>query len=219
MKNTNMEEFTMTNKIMISIISLTAALVLTACSGDNNEEANQNEIPQEETNGMSVHDMEGMGDTGESKAMEDKDHSSMNHSGDGEIPEGLEASASPAFPVGSKAIIQADHMEGMKGAEASIVGAYDTTVYTVSYTPTNGGKTVKNHKWVIHEELEGAGEEPFKQGDEVTINADHMEGMQGATATIDTAEETTVYMVDCTSTTGVEVTNHKWLTESELSVN
>ncbi|MCM3390503.1 YdhK family protein [Ureibacillus chungkukjangi] len=207
----------MTIKIMLSIISLTAALVLSACSGDNNEEANQNETAQEETNEMSGHDMEGMEDSDESEGMEDMDHSSMNHSGDGEIPEGLEESADPAFPVGSKATIQADHMEGMKGAEATIVGAYNTTVYTVSYTPTNGGAPVTNHKWVIHEELEGAGEEPFKQGDKVTINADHMEGMQGATATIDTAEETTVYMVDYTSTTGVEVTNHKWLTESELS--
>ncbi|PYF07213.1 YdhK family protein [Ureibacillus chungkukjangi] len=207
----------MTSKIMISIISLTAALVLSACSGDNNEEANQNETAQKETNEMSGHDMEGMEETDESEGMEDMDHSSMNHSGDGEIPEGLEESAAPAFPVGSKATIQADHMEGMNGAEATIVGAYDTTVYTVSYTPTNGGEPVTNHKWVIHEELEGAGDEPFKQGDEVTINADHMEGMQGATATIDTAEETTVYIVDYTSTTGVEVTNHKWLTESELS--
>ncbi|MCM3387891.1 YdhK family protein [Ureibacillus chungkukjangi] len=208
----------MTNKIMISVISLSAALMLSACSGNNNDEANQNETAQEETNEMTGHDMEGMEDTDESEGIEDTDYSSMNHSGDAEIPEGLEESADPAFPVSSKAIIQADHMEGMNGAEATIVGAYDTTVYTVSYTPTNGGEPVTNHKWVIHEELEGAGEEPFKQGEEVTINADHMEGMQGATATIDSAEETTVYMVDYTSTTGVEVTNHKWLTETELAV-
>jgi len=207
----------MTSKIMISLISLTAALALSGCSGDNNEEANQSEKPQEETNEMSEHDMESMEESEESEQMEDMDHSSMNQSPDGEIPEGLEESVDPAFPVGSKAIIRADHMEGMNGAEATIVGAYDTTVYTVSYTPTNGGEPVTNHKWVIHEELEGAGEEPFKQGDEVTINANHMEGMQGATATIDSAEETTVYMVDYISTTGVEVTNHKWLTESELS--
>ncbi|MCM3389319.1 YdhK family protein [Lysinibacillus fusiformis] len=196
----------MANKIMMGIISITAALTLSACAGDNNEETTQNTNTQEnaqtsETEGQ----MEGM------------DHSTMNHSSDGEIPEGLEEAANPTYPVGSTAIINADHMEGMDGAEATIVGAFDTTVYTVSYTPTNGGEPVTNHKWVIHEELEGVEEQPLEPGEEATINADHMEGMEGATATIDSADETTVYMVDYTSTTGEEVTNHKWVTESELS--
>lgn len=44
-----------------------------------------------------------------------------------------------------------------------------------------------------------------------------MEGMQGAAAIIDSAEETTVYMVDYTSATGEQVKNHKWVTEKELS--
>jgi len=45
-----------------------------------------------------------------------------------------------------------------------------------------------------------------------------MKGMKGAIAVIDSAEQTTVYMVDYTPTTGGEkVTNHKWVTESELS--
>lgn len=207
----------MANKIMLGIFSLAASLTLSACAGDNNEEPTKESTPQEDvqTNDMSEHDMEGMEETEE---MEGTDHSSMNHSGSGEVPEGLQEANNPKFPIGSTAIIQAAHMEGMNGAEATIVGAYDTTVYTVSYTPTNGGEPVTNHKWVIHEELEGAGEEPLESGAEVTINADHMEGMNGATATIDSAEETTVYMVDYTSTTGEKVTNHKWITESELSV-
>jgi hypothetical protein len=42
--------------------------------------------------------------------------------------------------------------------------------------------------------------------------------MKGATAEIDSAEKTTVYMVDFTPTTGgEEVKNHQWVTESELS--
>lgn len=58
----------------------------------------------------------------------------------------------------------------------------------------------------------------MEPGTQVTLNAAHMEGMQGATVEIDTAEETTVYMVDYMPTTGgVKVTNHKWVTESELS--
>ncbi|OBW54709.1 YdhK family protein [Solibacillus isronensis] len=192
----------MANKMMIGIISLTAALTLSACAGDNNEETTQNNVTQDDaqTSEMQEHNMEG-----------------MDHSSNGEIPEGLEESTNPTYPVGSTAVINADHMGGMNGAEATIVGAFDTTVYTVSYTPTNGGEPVTDHKWVIHEELEGVGEQPLEQGEEATINADHMEGMEGATATIDSAEETTVYMVDYTSTTGEEVTNHKWVTESELS--
>ncbi len=58
----------------------------------------------------------------------------------------------------------------------------------------------------------------METGDEAAIAADHMEGMDGATATVDSTEETTVYMVDFVPTTGgEEVTNHKWTTESELS--
>ncbi|EOR23018.1 hypothetical protein A499_15146 [Niallia nealsonii AAU1] len=42
--------------------------------------------------------------------------------------------------------------------------------------------------------------------------------MDDVTATIDSAEETTVYMVDYQDTeTGEDVTYHKWVTESELS--
>ncbi len=45
-----------------------------------------------------------------------------------------------------------------------------------------------------------------------------MKGMDGATAEIDSGEPTTVYMIDYTPTSGGEkVTNHKWVTESELS--
>ena len=71
---------------------------------------------------------------------------------------------------------------------------------------------------MVHEEIENAGEEPYKPGDEVVLTADHMEGMKGATATIDTAKQTTVYMVDFTDTkTGEKITNHMWVTEDELS--
>lgn len=49
------------------------------------------------------------------------------------------------------------------------------------------------------------------------LEARHMEGMEGATATIDDAVTSTVYMVDYQPTDGGEVVrNHKWLTEEEL---
>jgi hypothetical protein len=153
-------------------------------------------------------------------SMEDMDHENteMNHSGSGDVPKGLKEAKNPTFEVGSKAILETDHMPGMQGAEATIVGAFDTTVYSVSYTPTTGGEEVKDHKWVIHEEIKDSGDEPIEPGTKVVIDAEHMEGMDGATAEINSAEQTTVYMVDYTSTeSGEKVTNHKWVTESELS--
>jgi len=110
----------------------------------------------------------------------------------------------------------ADHMLEMEGAEAKIVGAYDTTAYAVTYTPTDGGEPVENHKWVIHEELDTTEPAPLADGTEVTLQADHMDGMDGATATIESSEETTVYMVNFMLQDGEEVTNHKWVTEDEL---
>ncbi|RHW37388.1 DUF1541 domain-containing protein [Neobacillus notoginsengisoli] len=142
----------------------------------------------------------------------------MDHSSSGEVPEGLKEAANPKYKVGSKAIINTDHMPGMQGATATITGVFDTTAYVVSYTPTTGEKRVMGHKWVIREELDDAGEDQLQPGAEAKMNADHMKGMKGATATIDSAEKTTVYMVDFTPTTGGDkVTNHKWVTESELT--
>lgn len=110
-------------------------------------------------------------------------------------------------------------MKGMKGAEATVTGAYETTAYTVSYIPESGKskEPINNHKWVIQEEIKDAGDKMLEPGTEVIIEANHMKGMKGAEATIESAEKTTVYMIDYTPTTGGEkVTNHKWLVESEL---
>ncbi|MFD1851808.1 MULTISPECIES: YdhK family protein [Bacillaceae] len=197
----------MINKILIGIFTLASIFVLTACA-DNNNETNQDE-------GAEM-DMDS-GTTGENETETDP-HANMEHSGSGEVPENLQVTENPTYEVGSNAIIESDHMSGMKGAEATIVGAYNTTVYSISYTPSNGGERVENHKWVIHEEIQDAGQEPLEPGTEVTIEATHMQGMESSTAVIDSAVETTVYMVDFMPTTGGEmVTNHKWVTESELS--
>ncbi|MEK4348519.1 YdhK family protein [Paenibacillus sp. FSL P4-0184] len=147
------------------------------------------------------------------KIMENSSHSSSS-----DIPENLKVSENPTFKIGSKAILQADHMEGMKGATATIVGAFDTTAYIVSYRPTTGGFPVTNHKWIIHEEIKKAADKPYESGSEVVMEADHMKDMKGATAQINSAEHTTVYMIDYTPTTGGDkVKNHKWVTEDELS--
>src|SRR5699024_680100 len=97
-------------------------------------------------------------------------------------------------------------------------GAYDTIAYAVTYTPTDGEEKVENHKWVIHEEIEDAKEEPYNQGDEVVLEADHMEGMEGVTDEVDSAEDTTVYMVSYEDTdNGEKVEINKWVIEDELS--
>lgn len=133
----------------------------------------------------------------------------------GPPPEGIEAAADPTYPIDSTAVLTADHMPGMAGSEATITGAFDTTAYSVSYTPTDGGEPVVDHKWVVHEELEDPGEAPLPAGTEVVLEADHMPGMEGAEATIESSTEETVYMVD-TTIDGMEMANHKWFVESEL---
>ena len=204
-------------KVILFALFSAVLLVLGACGNNDKRQTNEETENTEQENNQENMDMdEGQMDSEE--GMEGMDHSNMDMSSSGEVPEGLKAADNPTYPVGSKAIIQSDHMEGMKGAEATIVGAYDTTVYTVSYTPTTGGERVENHKWVIHEELIDAGEAPLDPGTEVKTEASHMEGMKGVALEIDSVEQTTVYMVDFTTTTGgEEVKNHKWVTESELS--
>ncbi|MBD3919100.1 DUF1541 domain-containing protein [Paenibacillus sp. PR3] len=188
----------MKKKIALLGATLVLAVALSACGNSSDQGQAANNSGQGMNMGHSGMDME--------------------HSSSDKLPAGLKEANNPKFKVGSQAVILDDHMPGMKGATATISGAFDTTVYTVSYVPTTGGEKVTNHKWVIQEEIMNAGEKPFDKGEEVTLMADHMEGMNGAKATIDTAEQTTVYMVDYTPTTGGEpVKNHKWVTESELS--
>ena len=153
----------------------------------------------------------------ETDTTETKNEMHMEHSESGEIPKGLKVSENPKYKVGSKVSVQTEHMQGMKGAEATIVGVYDTTAYMVSYDPTTGGAREENHKWVIQEEIKDAGTDSLQMGSEVILEADHMKGMKGAKAVIESSEKTNVYMIDYTSTTDEkEVKNHKWVTEDEL---
>jgi hypothetical protein len=185
-------------RLVVGFVSFVLIFLLSACAGNSDQKSDDENNKNMDHKSMNM------------------DH--MEHSSSGQIPKGLMEKENPTYKTGSQAIIQAAHMEGMNGAKATIVGAYDTTAYAVSYTPTTGGEKVKNHKWVIQEEIKNAGSETLKPGTEVTIEADHMEGMKGATGTIDSAEQTTVYMIDYTPAAGGEkVKNHKWVTESELS--
>ncbi|GAA3693333.1 hypothetical protein GCM10022377_02420 [Zhihengliuella alba] len=144
------------------------------------------------------------------------DMAGHDHPADGGAPPaGIQPAANPTYPVGSRVRLSADHMPGMDGAEATISGAFTTTTYSVSYTPIGGGEPVVDHKWVVHEELENPGDAPLADGTEVVLEAEHMAGMKGATATIDHSTQETVYMVDVENDE-MTMTNHKWVVESEI---
>ena len=201
--------------VRFTAVAAAIGLALAGCSTANDDAQesgsedshSSHESASNETGGS--HDM----DSSES------DHESGGHEGHaadgGDPPEGITKAADPKFGVGDTVVLSADHMPGMKGAEATVSGAFDTTTYSISYTPTDGGAPVKDHKWVVHEELEDPGKAPLKKGAKVTVNADHMPGMKGAEATIDSATDETVYMVDI-KTDEMEMTNHKWVVESEM---
>jgi hypothetical protein len=183
-------------KIATRILMLILVLMLSAWTSSNNQKSNIKNI--------------------------NTDHkkikiSEMN-SGTAKVPKVLKEAKNPTYKVGSQVVVKAHHMKGMYGAKATIVGAYDTTAYVVTYTPTTGGPVVKNHKWVIQEEIKNAGTNQLKPETEVTLEANHMEGMMGAKAFIVSAVPTTVYMIDYIPTTGGPIVkNHKWVIESELS--
>ena len=65
------------------------------------------------------------------------------------------------------------------------------------------------------EGIEKAASPKYPVGTEVKLTADHMEGMDGATATIASSTDETVYVVDYEAD-GMEMTNHKWVVESEM---
>jgi len=140
----------------------------------------------------------------------------MEHPMDGgPAPEGIAEASEPTYPVGTEVQLTADHMEGMEGATATISGAFDTYTYSVNYTPGGGCDPVTDHKWVVQEELEDAGDARLADGTEVTLLAEHMEGMEGVKAIIASSTDETVYMVDY-ETDGMKMTNHKWVVESEI---
>ena len=178
---------------------LGGALVFTGCStGGGQDQGTPSTTSQHEGHGSS------------------SDSGGMEHPMDGgPAPEGIETAASPTYPVGTEVTLTADHMEGMDGANATIAGAYDTYTYAVDFTPSAGGEPVKDHKWVVQQEIKDAGDERLADGTEVTLEAEHMEGMKGAKATIASSTEETVYVVDYESD-GMTMTNHKWVVESEI---
>ncbi|EZW75889.1 YdhK family protein [Staphylococcus saprophyticus] len=175
----------------LSSIIVASGLVLSACSTGSKEENNG------------------------SKDQKEEEH--MEHKSESKAPDDMKRTDDSKFKKGDEVTITAGHMPGMKNAEATVKGAYETYAYVVSYTPTNGDEKVSNHKWVVNEEVADAPENGFKKGDTVKLEADHMPGMKGAEAKIDDVNKTTVYVVDYRSTENDKmVKNHKWMTSNEL---
>lgn len=181
----------MRKKLRIIMLALVMLVALGACGLEKNTSTN--------------HDMES------TESMDGMEH-------DGSIPDSMVDATNPKFPVGSNVTLLANHMPGMKDSEGEVVQAYETKIYEVSYQPTTGGKMVNNHQWVVNEELDDASKNAQK-GDTVILNAEHMEGMDGAKAQVDKVIEGTVYVVNYIPTDGGEVVeNHMWVTEDELQL-
>ena len=55
-----------------------------------------------------------------------KSESHMKHNDESKVPEDMTSTNEGEFKVGDKVTITAGHMPGMKGAEATVKGAYKT---------------------------------------------------------------------------------------------
>ena len=183
--------------------ALGVALVLAGCASGADDD--------QQTDPSATEEHQGHGGNNAESGDEEMEHPMDG----GPAPEGIAEASDPAYPVGTEVQLTADHMEGMDGATATISGAFDTYTYSVNYTPAGGGDPVTDHKWVVQEEIEDAGDERLADGTEVTLLAEHMEGMEGVKATIASSTDETVYMVDY-ETDGMKMTNHKWVVESEI---
>lgn len=200
----------MDSKILLVSMTLLTVLLLSACGWGDSEDEEPTEAGADVTNNLDGTDKQ--------VSEEETEDDAVDHAGhaEGQLPEGLKEAENPKFPVGSTAVINASHTDGMEGAVATIKGAYETTVYSVSYTPTNGDPFEENHKWFVEGEISAMDDGEIAVDSDVIINVEHQDGMLGAEGAVDTMEDTTVYVVDYTNSLGETVTNHVWLKESEL---
>jgi len=191
-------------------MTLLTVLLLSACGWGDSDDEEPTEAGADVTNNLDGTDKQ--------VSEEETEEDAVDHAGhaEGQLPEGLKEAENPKFPVGSTAVINASHTDGMEGAIATIKGAYETTVYSVSYTPTNGDPFEENHKWFVEGEISAMDDGEIAVDSDVIINVEHQAGMLGAEGAVDTVEDTTVYVVDYTNSLGETVTNHVWLKESEL---
>ncbi|SOC39625.1 YdhK family protein [Ureibacillus acetophenoni] len=196
----------MEKRLGLIVMSLFLFTILTACGNDDtNNSDTEHESHVESRNEV----------TKDNVQTEEANNNVTNAPTPSEIPEGMKEAENPKFKVGDEVIVNAEHEEGMKGAVGTVTGAFDTIVYSISYTPTHGDFREENHKWVVQEELQGLDEEMLVPGSEVIVETNQEEGMLGAEGEIDTAEKTVAYMVEYITADGTSL--KKWFKESELS--
>lgn len=122
----------MKRTIALAAFALTSSLALAAGTDDAASDA-----PETTTTTTSETATQSSEETGMNDQMGAEGH---DHPADGgQPPAGIAAEENPTYPVDTEVVLTADHMPGMEGAEATIAGAFDTTTYSVSYTPTDGG--------------------------------------------------------------------------------
>ena len=93
----------------------------------NQSESNNSKSTNEESTSIASSEMNSM--------------EGMNH--EGMVPSSMKDATNPKFPVGSNVILLGDHKKGMRGAKAQVVGAFDTTIYEVSYKPKLGDQWLR----------------------------------------------------------------------------
>src|SRR5699024_3552144 len=123
------------NYLILGLLAILTIGVLAACGGIEESTLNNNINSEMETS--EINDNANNDDSNKFS-----NHDEMYPSSTVEVTDEIEDAESTKYEEGSKAIIETDHMAVMKGAEATIDGAYDTTAYTFSYTPTDGGEPV-----------------------------------------------------------------------------
>src|SRR5699024_1604438 len=103
----------MNRRLRVSLAAgvLSGALVLTGCSSEESQEGQAGPSTSDSQHG---HDTRG--------GMAPPMHG-------GPAPEGMTTAADPKSPVGSAVTLTADHMAGMDGAPATVVGGYDAHTY------------------------------------------------------------------------------------------
>lgn len=200
--------------------ALSAALVVLAvagCSGTSSSSSSSATTSTATASPMAS--MSGMDMSSPMPSMSGMDMSTPMESMSAQaLPTDIPTATNAKYPVGSRVTILADHMTGMKGAKGTVAAVYATTTYAVDYTPTTGGAVVKDHKWVVQQEIQGAGTTPYKVGDAVVLTASHMAGMKGAKAVIREVVTEPVYAVNYTPTTGgAMMMNHLWVVQDELA--
>lgn len=191
------------------VVAFIAVLALGGCSRNNSSSHSMS---------SSSHMMDSSQMMSSSSGQMSSDSMEMDHNRHEAKPENMTAAKDPKFAVGDQVKVTDAHMDLMKGVTATVTGVYDTTLYQVTFTPENSHMQMKNHKWVVTEEIKGNGN--YKKGDKVTLEADHMKGMKGQKASITGVHEGPAYMINFKPNDGSEkFVNHKWVSENEIAAN